>query len=183
MQEQKPRHSYVDTLCTPVPSTTKKWPAKLIPPEQFNVQAHVVPKKFEPKVFDGTTSTDVFSYNMKRHLNTLTNTSNFKKALVWLSYMRGPEVKEWVKKVQYVVKLKLQLGDFKGENDPTIWPWFKQHFNFRYKQGEDKNTRATKALLKLWMKKGNVEGYIKQFKALRKSAGWSEDKQGMILQF
>ena len=118
---------------------------------------------------------------MKRHLNTLTNTSNFKKALVWLSYMRGSEVKEWVKKVQYVVKLKLQLGDFKGENDPAIWPWFEQHFNFKYRQ--DKNAEATKALLKLRMKKGDVEGYIKQFEVSRKSAGWPEDKQGTILQF
>ena len=108
---------------------------------------------------------------------------SFKKALIWLSYMRGPEVKEWVKKVQYIIKLKLQLGDFKGENDPAIWPWFKQHFNFEYKQGEDKNTKTTKALLKLRMKKGNVEGYIKQFEILRKSAGWLEDKQGTILQF
>jgi hypothetical protein len=33
------------------------------------------------------------------------------------------------------------------------------------------------------MKKGDVEGYIKQFEVLRKSAGWSEDKQGTILQF
>ena len=98
MQEQKPRCSYADTLRTLVPSITK-WPANLISPEQFNVQAHVAPKKFEPKVFDSTTSTDVFFHDMKQHLNTLTNTSNFKKALVWLLYMRGPEVKEWVKKV------------------------------------------------------------------------------------
>ena len=74
-----------------------------------------------------------------------------------------------------------KITDFKGENDPAIWPWFKQHFNFEYKQGEDKNTETTKALLKLQMKKGDVEGYIKQFKTLRKSAGWLEDKQGMIL--
>ena len=170
IQEQKPHHSYTDTLCTLVPSTAKKWPANLISPEQFNAQAHVAYKKFEPKIFNGTTSADVFSCNMKQHLNTLTNTSNFKKALVWLLYMRGPEVKEWVKKVQYVVKLKLQLGDFKGENNPAIWPWFEQHFNLKYKQGEDKGTEATKALLKLWMKKGNVEGYIKQFENLRKFA-------------
>ena len=97
--------------------------------------------------------------------------------------MGGLEVKEWVKKVQYVVKLKLQLGDFKGEDDPAIWPWFEQHFNLKYKQGEDKNAEATKALLKLWMKKGDVEKYIKQFEVLRKSAGWLEDKQGTILQF
>ena len=97
--------------------------------------------------------------------------------------MRGPEVKELVKKVQYIVKLKIQLGDFKGENNPAIWPWFKQHFNIEYKQGEDKNTEATKTLLKLRMKKGDVEGYIKQFETLRKLAGWSEDKQGTILQF
>ena len=97
--------------------------------------------------------------------------------------MRGPEVKEWVKKVQYIIKLKFQLGDFKGENNPTIWPWFEQHFNLKYKQGEDKNAKATKALLKLRMKKGDVKGYIKQFEVLRKSTGWSEDKQGTVLQF
>ena len=97
--------------------------------------------------------------------------------------MRGPEVKEWVKKVQYVIKLKLQLGDFKGENDPAIWPWFERHFQLKYKQGEDRSAEATKALLKLQMKKGDVEGYIKQFEVLRKFAGWSEDKQGTILQF
>ena len=183
MQEQKPRQLYADALHTSAPPVTKKWPASLIPPEQFNAQAHVAHKKFEPKVFNGTTDADVFSRDMKQHLNTLTNTSNFKKALVWLSYMRGPEVKEWVKKVQYVVKLKLQLGDFKGENDPAIWPWFKQHFNLKYKQGENKNIKVTRALLKLQMKRGNVEGYIKQFEVLRKSASWSEDKQGTILQF
>ena len=168
---------------TPALSTAKKWPANLVPPEKFSAQAHVAPKKFEPKVFNGTNSADVFSHDMKQHLNTLINTSNFKKALIWLSYMRGPEVKEWVKKVQYVVKLKLQLGDFKGENDPAIWPWFERHFNLKYKQGEDKNAEATKALLRLRMKKGDVEGYIKQFEVLRKSTGWSEDKQGTILQF
>ena len=175
-QEQETHCSYADTLRTSVPSSMKKWPANLILPKLFNMQAYVAPKKFEPKVFNGTTSTDVFSHDMKQHLNTLTNTLSFKKALIWLSYMKGPEVKEWVKKVQYVVKLKLQLGDFKGENNPTIWPWFERHFNLKYKQGEDKNTEATKALLKLWMKKGDVKGYIKQFAALSKSTGWSEDK-------
>ena len=65
MQEQKPHCSYANILRTPVPSTTKKWPADLIPPEQFNAQAHVAPKKFEPKIFDGTTSTDIFSRDMK----------------------------------------------------------------------------------------------------------------------
>ena len=108
-QEQKPCHSYADTLCTPVSPSTKKWPNNLVPPEQFNVQAHVAPKKFKPKVFNRTTNTDVFSRNMKWHLNTLTNTLSFKKALVWLSYMRGPEVKEWVKKVQYCYDLGSSL--------------------------------------------------------------------------
>ena len=77
----------------------------------------------------------------------------FKKALIWLSYMRGPKVKDWVKKVQYIAKIKLQLKDFKGENDPAIWPWFERHFNLKYKRGDDKSVEASKALLKLQMRK------------------------------
>ena len=85
--------------------------------------------------------------------------------------------------MQYVTKIRLQLKDFKGKNDPAIWPWFERHFNLKYKWGDDKSVEASKALLKLQMRKGNVEGYIKQFKVLRKSAGWSEDKQGTFSNF
>jgi hypothetical protein len=40
-----------------------------------------------------------------------------------------------------------------------------------------------KALLKLWMTKGDVKTYIEQFETLRRSISWPENANGMILSF
>ena len=166
----------------PIPTKPSLYTPTLITPEMFNPQIYAAPKKFEPKVFDGMTDGKTFAREMQRHLDTLTNVPDYQKALIWLSYMRGPKVRDWARKMQYVMGIRIGQGIWNGYNDPAILPWFKQAFELGYEQTlEEKGT--VKELLKLRMKKGDVETYIRKFKILRRTIDWPEENIRTITQF
>ena len=177
--------SYAEALRAPAPSIPTRPSLNtptLITPEMFNPHIYTAPKKFEPKVFNGTTDGRIFACEMQQHLNTLTNVLNYQKALIWLSYMRGPRVRDWAKKMQYVAGLRIGQGVWSGYNDPAILPWFKQAFELGYKQTLEERS-AVKELLKLRVKKGDVETYIRKFEILRRTVDWPEETIGTITQF
>ena len=41
------------------------------------------------------------------NLDTLENIPDYQKVLVWLSYMKGPKVRDWAKKMQYVAGMRI----------------------------------------------------------------------------
>ena len=137
-------------------------------PWSRDTHIYTAPKKFEPKVFDGTTNGKVFAREMQQHLDTLTDILNYQKVLIWLSYMRGSKVRDWAKRMQYVAGMRISQDVWDGYNDPTILPWFKRAFKLGYEHTLEERS-ALKELLKLQMKKGDVKTYIKKSKALRRS--------------
>ena len=119
---------------------------------------------------------------MQWHLDTLENVPDYQNVLVWLSYMKGPKVRDWAKKMQYVAGIRIGQGVWSGYNNPAILPWFKQAFELGYRQTLEER-KAVKELLKLQMKKGDVETYIKKFETLRRSVNWLEENDRTITQF
>ena len=101
---------YAEALHAPVPPIPTK-PSldtpTLIAPEMFIPHIYTVPKKFEPKVFDGMTDGKIFAREMQWHLDTLENIPDYQKVLVWLSYMKGPKVRDWAKKMQYIAGMRI----------------------------------------------------------------------------
>ena len=177
--------SYAEALrapSPPVPTRPSLDTRTLITPEMFNPHIYTAPKKFEPKVFDGTTSGKIFAREMQRHLDTLTNVPDYQKALIWLSYMKGPKVRDWARKMHYVAGIRIGQGVWDGYNDPAILPWFKRAFELGYGQTLEERD-AIKELLKLRMKKGDVETYVKKFEILRRTVDWPENNVGTITQF
>ena len=96
--------------------------------------------------------------------------------------MRGPKVRDWARKMQYVTGIRIGQGVWNGYNDPVILPWFKRAFELGYEQTLEERG-AIKELLKLRIKKGDVETYIRKFDILRRTVNWPEENIGTITQF
>jgi hypothetical protein len=93
--------------------------------------------------------------------------------------MKGPKVKDWVRKTYEEVKQKVKR-DANAHSDPTLWTWFREIFELEYGNIIERR-EVLKALLKLRMSKGDVEAYIEHFEDLRKSAKRPRDSLGTLL--
>ena len=60
--------SYTEALrasAPPIPTKPSLYTPTLITPEMFNPLIYTAPKKFKPKVFDGTTNGKIFAHEMQ----------------------------------------------------------------------------------------------------------------------
>jgi hypothetical protein len=95
--------------------------------------------------------------------------------------MKGPRVKDWVKKTYDEAKMKVDKNA-NAHDDPALWAWFREAFELEYGNIAERR-KAWEALLKLKMSKGDVEKYIERFENLRKSAKWPRDSLGTLWTF
>jgi hypothetical protein len=173
--------TYVDAVRTPMTSSAPNMKRQK-PPDDRSV---IAPGAYRgqlngkhPKVFDGTSDERIFVQEIESRCRAVGITTPYGKVLKQLSCMKGPRVKDWVKKMYNEVKTKVNK-DVNAHNDPALWEWFKQVF-YLAKSNTVKKGEALKALLKLQMSKGNVEAYIERFEVLRKSTKRPEDSQGTL---
>jgi hypothetical protein len=144
--------TYADAIRTPMTSsalatnTKKREPPNgwsVIVPEAYRGQ----PNGKHPKVFNGILDERVFIQEIESRCRTVGITTPYGKILKHLSCMKGPRVKDWVKRVYDEVKIKVNKN-VNTRNDPALREWFKQAF-YLAKSNAVKKEEVLKALLKL----------------------------------
>ncbi|KAH9017702.1 hypothetical protein EDB85DRAFT_2154956 [Lactarius pseudohatsudake] len=143
-----------------------------------------------PAVFTGDRSkSDQFLRDFRRFK--ILNRSNdimsnpFNRVMHALSYMRGPNVDDWVDARDRELEIIITSVDPKihiNDTDEKLWDNFETYFKNSWKD-RAKIQNAYDQLMKLDMKTHDIDSYIATFERLTAAAEWEPNAKGTIAQF
>ncbi len=117
----------------------------------------------DPPLFKGERSkADTFMNEVEKYLTLNDNVAGFKspkkKVVLVLTFMQGPEVEEWTRRMLQWIQ---QIPD--ESNTDHVWHVFQRHFYRRFTDTQADST-ARKELTQLKMRFPDIDSYIANFK-------------------
>ena len=104
--------------------------------------------------------------------------TDYKTVLLFLTYIKGPEVDEWVRRFFQWNRTQIEGGV--DENDPRLIQEMKDAFKKRFGNSQEK-LRAQQALWEGIVMKGyDINTYVAQFEELVRKAGYSYQEPQVV---